>query len=78
MMTGYQKTYMVITVASDIATIMAIIVVVGPYGMTGVALSRLAGWVLQNGLTVLVAKRKTGMWIHAGFVSMSGSSRLVK
>ncbi|MBA3474880.1 MAG: oligosaccharide flippase family protein [Rubrobacter sp.] len=67
MMTGHQKTYMVVTVGSGVVTFVAMVAAVGPYGITGVAVGRLAGWMLQNVLTVLMAKQKTGMWIHPSF-----------
>lgn len=70
MMTGHQKTYMKITVASGVVMLTAMLLSVRPYGITGVAMSYLAGWVLQNGLTVLMARQKTGMWIHAGLFGL--------
>jgi O-antigen/teichoic acid export membrane protein len=77
-MTGHQKTYMVMTIASGVVMVVAMIAVAGPYGITGVAIVRLAGAVLHNGLIVLVTKYKTGMWIHAGYIRMSDLLRLMR
>lgn len=67
MMTGYQKTQMIITIACGIVTLSMMVAAVGPYGIIGVAMARLAGYVLQNGLVWLMVKQKTGMWTHIGF-----------
>ena len=62
--TGHQKTLMVITIVSSTATLIAMLAVVEPYGIVGVAMARMAGQVLQNGIVLLVVKQKTGMWTH--------------
>jgi O-antigen/teichoic acid export membrane protein len=67
MYTGHQKTLMVITIATSTATLIAMLATVKPYGIVGVAMSRMAGHVLQNGIQLLVVKHKTGMWTHVGF-----------
>ena len=69
--TGHQKTLMVITVASSTATLIAMLATVQPYGIVGVAMSRMAGQVLQNGIVLLVVKQKTGMWTHVGLRGIS-------
>jgi O-antigen/teichoic acid export membrane protein len=65
--TGHQKTQMVITIATSAATLVAMLATAEPYGIAGVAVSRTAGQVLQNGIVLLVVKQKTGMWTHVGF-----------
>ena len=77
-MTGHQQTYMLMIIASGVAMPMAMIAAAGAYGITGVAMVRLVGAVLQNGLTVLVVKQKTGMWVHAGFIRISDMLRVVR
>jgi len=65
--TGHQNTLMMITIVTSAATFIAMLVTVKPYGITGVAMSRMVGQVLQNVIVLLVVKRKTGMWTHIGF-----------
>lgn len=65
--TGHQKIQMVITIATSAATIIAMIAAAKPYGIAGVAISKTAGQILQNGIVLFVVKQKTGMWTHVGF-----------
>jgi O-antigen/teichoic acid export membrane protein len=65
--TGHQKTVMMITIACSAATFIAMLAVVRPYGLVGVSVVRAAGVLLQNGVTLLVVKQKTGMWTHVRF-----------
>ena len=65
--TGHQKTQMVITIAVSAATLIAMIATAKHYGIVGVAVSKTAGQVLQNGIVLLVVKQKTGMWTHVSF-----------
>jgi O-antigen/teichoic acid export membrane protein len=69
--TGHQKTLMMITIITSAATLIAMLATVEPYGIVGVAASRMAGQVLQNGIVLLVVKQKTGMWTHIGFGRLS-------
>jgi O-antigen/teichoic acid export membrane protein len=69
--TGHQKMLMVITITSSAATLIVMFAAVVPYGIVGVAMVRAAGQILQNGIVLLVVKRKTGMWTHVGFRGMS-------
>lgn len=64
---GHQKTMMTVAIATSVATFATMIAVVGPYGIAGVAAAVTGGQVLQNGLMLILVKRKTGMWTHAGF-----------
>ena len=75
---GHQKTMMTIAIATSVVTFAAMFAAVGPYGIAGVAAVRTAGQVLQNGLMLLMVKRKTGMWTHAGFKGISGLLRTAR
>jgi len=76
--TGHQKTQMVITIATSAATLIAMIAAAEPYGIAGVAIAKTAGQVLQNGVVLLVVKRKTGMWTHVGFKGISQLWRIAR
>ncbi len=76
--TGHQKTQMVITIATSAATLIAMLATAGPYGIVGVAMSKTAGQVLQNGIVLLVVKQKTGMWTHVGFRGISRLWRIAR
>jgi hypothetical protein len=43
---------------------------IGSYGIVGVAMAKAVGQILQNGIVLLVVKKKTGMWTHIGFRGM--------
>jgi O-antigen/teichoic acid export membrane protein len=74
--TGHQKTLMVITIVISVVTLIAMLAVVEPYGIVGVAIAKAAGQILQNGIMVLVVKQKTGMWTHVGFRGMARPWRI--
>jgi O-antigen/teichoic acid export membrane protein len=76
--TGHQKTLMVITIATSAASLIAMLATVEPYGIAGVAMSKTAGQVLQNGIVLLVVKQKTGMWTHVGFRGISHPWRIAR
>lgn len=76
--TGHQKTLMVITIVISAVTLIAMLATVEPYGIVGVALSKTAGQVLQNGIMLLMVKRKTGMWTHVGFRGIPKPWRITK
>ena len=76
--TGHQKTLMVITVATSIATLIAMLAAVEPYGIVGVAMAKTIGLILQNGIVLLVVKQKTGMWTHIGFRGISQPWRITR
>jgi O-antigen/teichoic acid export membrane protein len=76
--TGHQKTLMVITIAISAATLIAMLATVEPYGIAGVAMSKTAGQVLQNGIMLLVVKQKTGMWTQVGFRGISQLWRIAR
>jgi O-antigen/teichoic acid export membrane protein len=76
--TGHQKTLMVITIGVSAVTLIAMLATAEPYGIVGVAISKTAGLVLQNGIVLLVVKRETGMWTHVGFKGMSELWRIAR
>jgi O-antigen/teichoic acid export membrane protein len=65
--TGHQKALMMITIVTNTATLIAMLATVKPYGIVGVAMSKMAGDILVSGVMLLAVKRKTGMWTHVGF-----------
>jgi O-antigen/teichoic acid export membrane protein len=69
-MTGHQRAMMNINVACGLATVVAGLLVVGPYGSTGVAASVAAGVVIRNLLQLFIGKIKTGLWTHIGFAGL--------
>jgi O-antigen/teichoic acid export membrane protein len=77
--TGHQKTQMVITIATSAATLIAMIATAKlAYGIAGVAVARMAGQILQNGIVLVVVKQKTGMWTHVGFKGLPGLLRTAR
>ena len=76
--TGHQKTLMVITIASSAATLIAMLATVEPYGIVGVATSRMAGQILQNGVVLLMVKQRTGMWTHVRLRGISLPWRITR
>jgi O-antigen/teichoic acid export membrane protein len=76
--TGHQKTQMMITIVTSAATLIAMLATAKPYGIAGVAMSKTAGQVLQNGIVLFVVKRKTGMWTHVGFKGISQLWRIAR
>ena len=69
---------MVITITSSAATLIAMFAAVKPYGIVGVAMAKVAGQILQNGIVLLVVKQKTGMWTHVGFRGISQLWRITR
>ncbi len=64
MMTGGQKTLMYITLFTGLLMVALSLVVVEPYGITGMASVASGAITLQYLLLVCFAKRHTGMWTH--------------
>ena len=75
---GHQKTMMVIALTTGTATFAGMLAAVGPYGIVGVATVRMVGQVLQNGLMLVMARRRTGMWTHMGFKGLPGLLRVMR
>lgn len=72
MMTGYQRTAMIVTVFSGLVAITVALGMVGPYGTLGVATAASLGNVLQSILAWLMVKRATGMWTHVSLTRLFG------
>jgi O-antigen/teichoic acid export membrane protein len=66
MMTGHQRVLLAITFATGVLTVVGCLVLVGPYGMIGVAGAVSGGTILKNIAMWLETKRRTGMWTHVG------------
>jgi len=77
-MAGHQTAAMVITIVGGLVMIIAGLGLAGPYGATGVAVATAAGVIVTNLSYWLVAKRKTGVWTHAGLRGFSFLARVVK
>lgn len=63
-MTGHQNTLMVISIVTGIVTVVAVFLVVEPFGAAGVASAVSAGLLMKNLLIVYFNKRLSGMWTH--------------
>jgi O-antigen/teichoic acid export membrane protein len=77
-MAGHQTVAMVITIAGGLVMIAGGLWLAGPYGVTGVAVATAAGIIVTNLSYWLVARRRTGMWTHAGFRGFSFLARIAK
>jgi O-antigen/teichoic acid export membrane protein len=75
--TGHQATIMALTVAAGLVTVMAGLMAVSSYGATGVAVTMAGGIAAYNVALWGVAKRKTGMWTHAGFSGFPDAVRAI-
>ncbi len=67
MMTGHQRTMMVITVGTGIASLTAEILLAPTYGITGVAAATCCAQIVQNALQLVFARLRVGIWTHARF-----------
>jgi O-antigen/teichoic acid export membrane protein len=67
MMTGHQRTMMVITAISAVLGVGLELVLVRSLGMTGVAIGTATSQTLQNSLQLVFGKRRLGIWTHAQF-----------
>ncbi len=67
MMTGHQLLMMGITVTCGTLTIIGAVLLVEPYGATGVASVAATTMLIQNLLMLSFARLKTGIWTHANF-----------
>lgn len=66
-MTGHQTTLMTISVVTAVATLAASFLFAHLYGAVGVAAVSAASVACQNGLTMLAARTKAGVWTAADF-----------
>jgi O-antigen/teichoic acid export membrane protein len=76
--TGHQATIMTLTVVSGVIVVIAGLMVVGPYGATGVAAAMATGIGTYNVALWLATRLKTGMWTHVGFSGFSDAVRVVR
>jgi O-antigen/teichoic acid export membrane protein len=67
MMTGHQRTMMLITLGSGAFALVAEILLAQSYGITGVAAATCAAQILLNGLQLVFARIHVGIWTHARF-----------
>lgn len=65
-MTGHHWLLLAITALCGGLTVAAGVLLVGPFGATGIAAAAASGLVLQNVAMWLGTRIKTGMWTHAG------------
>ena len=65
MMSGYQRTLMLITIAFASASILSGALFASRFGAVGLAVSTSTIIGIQNIFTLIVARRKTGIWTHA-------------
>jgi O-antigen/teichoic acid export membrane protein len=78
MMTGHQTTMMAIVVITGLFMVLGGIWAAQHYGIAGVAGVVAGGLVLRNIVTLLIVRRKVGVWTHAGLselLSMTRSGR---
>lgn len=66
-MTGHQKTMMVLALFSGMFVICGTLLLVQDYGAVGVAGVAATSMILQNSLALLLAKKRAGFWTHARF-----------
>jgi O-antigen/teichoic acid export membrane protein len=66
MLTGHQRTMMMITLLCCCISIIMGLILVSPYGAEGVAFASATGLVMQNILMWTWAKKRTGVWTHMG------------
>lgn len=78
MMSGHQRTMMLVTLASGLAAVAVGFYTVDRYGGLGVAAATALGNVLQSVLSWLMVKRATGMWTHASLTTLCGFVRAAK
>jgi peptidoglycan biosynthesis protein MviN/MurJ (putative lipid II flippase) len=65
MMTGHQKTMMVITAISAVYAVSMELLLAPRFGAVGVAWATASAQVLQNTLQLVLGKRRLGIWTHA-------------
>ena len=73
--TGHQTAMMALTVGGGLATVLAGLAVVGPYGVNGVTVAVAVGIVGYNLALWFATKRKTGMMTQVTFSGLSDAIR---
>ncbi len=64
-MTGHQRTMMIITLFAGLITVALSLTVVEDFGPTGIAVATATVLVFQNALMLYFARQKAGVWTHA-------------
>ena len=77
-MTGHQTALLRITLVTTLLTVVGNLLVVRPYGLTGVAAVVCAGTVLQNIAMWAETRRVTGMWTHMALPSVAAVRELFR
>ena len=67
MITGHQRTMMLITLGCGALALVAEILLAPGYGITGVAAATCAAQILLNLLQLFFARMHVGIWTHARF-----------
>lgn len=70
MMTGHQSTVMVLTIITGLLTVMGAVWIVQHYGAIGVASVFAGSIILQSFISLLIVKKKVGIWTHAGLYGL--------
>ncbi len=65
MMTGFQHVMMWVNIVGGLVTVVSMAVVVGKYGLLGVASVAAVMMIAQNATLLWLARTKTGIWTHA-------------
>lgn len=63
-MTGHQRWLLVVTVTGGMLSVLLGLALVNDYGGMGVAVAVAVGFFVQNGATVILVRRKVGVWTH--------------
>ncbi len=63
-MTGYQGWLLIVTLTGGTLSVLLGVVLVGDYGGMGVAIAVAIGFFAQNVATVIIVRRKVGIWTH--------------
>lgn len=78
MMTGYQTLMMWLSFASGLVTISLALLLVRPYGASGVAFSSAIGLGIQSIAMWISVKRALGIWTHANFRGVGNFKEIMK
>lgn len=70
-MTGHQNVLMTITIVTSLLTVGGGLLVVRPFGMTGVAMVVATGTIVQNLAMWIATRVYTGLWTHVGLPRLS-------
>jgi O-antigen/teichoic acid export membrane protein len=66
-MTGHQRPLMYVTMVSAVVSLSLELILVQPYGIVGVAVATCLAQALQNGVQLVMARRRLGIWTQAEF-----------